>query len=186
MTDVSRIQWWRSLAGGALVGAGTLAAPTLALAGWSAPVTLGGAGDGVDGLSLAASAADAIGSVARYLNYFGWERGAPTHFDVRAPDNAVDRALLRAATVEVNKLEKQVTFLATTASLAPFVGLFGTVWGIMSAFAGIGAEGSTDLAVVAPGIAEALVATAVGLFAPSSAIHVAPIAKELTTTRTSP
>ncbi len=58
MADVSRIQWWRWLAGGALVGAGTLAAPTLALAGWSAPVTLGGAGDGVDGLSLAASAAD--------------------------------------------------------------------------------------------------------------------------------
>ncbi len=84
---------------------------------------------------------------------------------------AVDRALLRAATVEVNKLEKQVTFLATTASLAPFVGLFGTVWGIMSAFAGIGAEGSTDLAVVAPGIAEALVATAVGLFAAMPAVY---------------
>jgi biopolymer transport protein TolQ len=84
---------------------------------------------------------------------------------------AVDRALLRASSVEVNKLEKQVTFLATTASLAPFVGLFGTVWGIMSAFAGIGAQGSTDLAVVAPGIAEALVATAVGLFAAMPAVY---------------
>jgi biopolymer transport protein TolQ len=84
---------------------------------------------------------------------------------------AVDRALLRAASVEVNKLEKQVTFLATTASLAPFIGLFGTVWGIMSAFAGIGAQGSTDLAVVAPGIAEALVATAVGLFAAMPAVY---------------
>ncbi|MEZ5290118.1 MAG: MotA/TolQ/ExbB proton channel family protein [Vicinamibacterales bacterium] len=84
---------------------------------------------------------------------------------------AVDRALLRASSVEVIKLEKQVTFLATTASLAPFVGLFGTVWGIMSAFAGIGAQGSTDLAVVAPGIAEALVATAVGLFAAMPAVY---------------
>jgi biopolymer transport protein TolQ len=84
---------------------------------------------------------------------------------------AVDRALLRASASEVNKLETHVTFLATTASLAPFVGLFGTVWGIMSAFAGIGAQGSTDLAVVAPGIAEALVATAVGLFAAMPAVY---------------
>jgi biopolymer transport protein TolQ len=84
---------------------------------------------------------------------------------------AVDRALLRASSVEVSKLEKQVTFLATTASLTPFIGLFGTVWGIMSAFAGIGAQGSTDLAVVAPGIAEALVATAAGLFAAMPAVY---------------
>jgi biopolymer transport protein TolQ len=84
---------------------------------------------------------------------------------------ALDRALLRASSVEVNKLETRVTFLATTASLAPFVGLFGTVWGIMTAFAGIGAQGSTDLAVVAPGIAEALVATAAGLFAAMPAVY---------------
>jgi biopolymer transport protein TolQ len=84
---------------------------------------------------------------------------------------AVDRALLRASSVEVNKLEKQVTFLATTASLTPFIGLFGTVWGIMSAFAGIGAQGSTDLAVVAGPIAEALIATAVGLFAAMPAVY---------------
>jgi biopolymer transport protein TolQ len=84
---------------------------------------------------------------------------------------ALDRALLRASSAEVNKLERKVTFLATTASLAPFVGLFGTVWGIMTAFAGIGAQGSTDLAVVAPGIAEALVATAVGLFAAMPAVY---------------
>jgi biopolymer transport protein TolQ len=84
---------------------------------------------------------------------------------------ALDRALLRASSAEVNKLERRVTFLATTASLAPFVGLFGTVWGIMTAFAGIGAKGSTDLAVVAPGIAEALVATAVGLFAAMPAVY---------------
>ena len=76
---------------------------------------------------------------------------------------AVDRALLRASSIEVNKLEKRVTFLATTASITPFIGLFGTVWGIMTAFMNIGAQGSTDLAVVAPGIAEALIATALGL-----------------------
>ncbi len=84
---------------------------------------------------------------------------------------ALDRALLRASSAEVNKLERRVTFLATTASLAPFIGLFGTVWGIMTAFAGIGAQGSTDLAVVAPGIAEALVATAAGLFAAMPAVY---------------
>jgi biopolymer transport protein TolQ len=72
---------------------------------------------------------------------------------------ALDRALLRASSVELNKLEHHVTFLATTASITPFIGLLGTVWGIMRSFQGIAAQGSTDLAVVAPGIAEALIAT---------------------------
>ena len=84
---------------------------------------------------------------------------------------AVDRALMRASVVEVNKLEKRIPFLATTASIAPFIGLFGTVWGIMAAFQGIGQTGSTNLGVVAPGIAEALVATAVGLFAAIPAVY---------------
>ncbi len=84
---------------------------------------------------------------------------------------AVDRALLRASSTEVTKLEKSLTFLATTASITPFIGLFGTVWGIMSAFTSIGAQGSTDLSVVAPGIAEALVATAAGLFAAIPAVY---------------
>ena len=84
---------------------------------------------------------------------------------------AVDRALLRASSVEVNKLEKRVPFLATVASVTPFIGLFGTVWGIMLAFFNIGQQGSTDLAVVAPGIAEALIATAVGLFAAIPAVY---------------
>lgn len=84
---------------------------------------------------------------------------------------AVDRALLRASSAEVNKLEKRVPFLATTASITPFIGLFGTVWGIMAAFQNIGQQGSTDLAVVAPGIAEALIATAVGLFAAIPAVY---------------
>jgi len=79
--------------------------------------------------------------------------------------DGVDRALIRAATSEVAKLERRMTFLATTASVTPFIGLFGTVVGIMIAFQRIGATGSTNLAVVAPGISEALIATAAGLFA---------------------
>ena len=79
--------------------------------------------------------------------------------------DAVDRALIRAATNEVGKLERRLTFLATTASVTPFIGLFGTVVGIMIAFQRIGQTGSTNLAIVAPGISEALIATASGLFA---------------------
>ena len=85
--------------------------------------------------------------------------------------DSVDRALLRATTAEVSKLEKRVPFLATTASITPFIGLFGTVVGIMVAFTRIGAEGSTSLAVVAPGIADALIATAAGLFAAVPAVY---------------
>jgi biopolymer transport protein TolQ len=83
---------------------------------------------------------------------------------------AVDRALMRASAVEVNKLEKRIPFLATTASVSPFIGLFGTVVGIMMAFQGIGQTGSTNLGVVAPGIADALVATAAGLVAAIPAV----------------
>jgi biopolymer transport protein TolQ len=85
--------------------------------------------------------------------------------------DSVDRALLRATTMEVGKLERRVPFLATTASITPFIGLFGTVWGIMAAFQDIGAQGSTSLNVVAPGIAEALIATAAGLFAAIPAVY---------------
>ena len=85
--------------------------------------------------------------------------------------NAVDRALTRASAVEVNKLERYVGFLATTASVAPFIGLFGTVWGIMLAFQQIGATGSTSLSEVGPGIADALVATAAGLGAAIPAVY---------------
>ena len=85
--------------------------------------------------------------------------------------DAVDRALLRATAVELNKLEHRVPFLATTASITPFIGLFGTVWGILVAFNRIGATGSTNLAIVAPGISEALIATAAGLFAAIPAVY---------------
>jgi biopolymer transport protein TolQ len=82
----------------------------------------------------------------------------------------VGRALRRATTSETQRLEKYLTFLATTGSTAPFIGLFGTVWGIMDAFHGIGATGSASLAVVAPGISEALIATAIGLAAAIPAV----------------
>lgn len=77
----------------------------------------------------------------------------------------ISRSLNRAASSAVAKLEKNVSWLASTASAAPFVGLFGTVWGIMTSFRDIGASGQANLSVVAPGISEALVATAVGLAA---------------------
>ncbi len=71
---------------------------------------------------------------------------------------------------ETARLEKYLTFLATTGSTTPFIGLFGTVWGIMNSFMGIGRIGAASLAVVAPGIAEALIATAAGLAAAIPAV----------------
>jgi biopolymer transport protein TolQ len=79
-------------------------------------------------------------------------------------DNLV-RSLQKASDLEIMSMEKHLTFLATTGSTGPFIGLFGTVWGIMSAFHKIGQTGAASLAVVAPGISEALVATAIGLAA---------------------
>ncbi len=79
--------------------------------------------------------------------------------------STVERALRRAELDESLKLERGITFLATVASAAPFIGLFGTVWGIMNAFHGLSSAKSTTLQAVAPGISEALVATAIGLAA---------------------
>ena len=78
---------------------------------------------------------------------------------------ALDRVLRKNASVQVTELERSLGFLATTAGATPFIGLFGTVWGIMNAFRGIGVTGTASLAAYAPGIAEALVATAAGLAA---------------------
>ncbi|MCC6131272.1 MAG: MotA/TolQ/ExbB proton channel family protein [Acidobacteria bacterium] len=78
---------------------------------------------------------------------------------------AIERALERAGGVETTRLTKFLPFLATTASATPFVGLFGTVWGIMGSFRQIGLTGSTSIVTVAPGISEALVNTAAGLVA---------------------
>jgi biopolymer transport protein TolQ len=82
----------------------------------------------------------------------------------------IKRALMRAVTMDVTGLTKALPFLATTGNTTPFIGLFGTVWGIMNAFRGIGLSGSASLAVVAPGISEALVATAAGLAAAIPAV----------------
>jgi biopolymer transport protein TolQ len=79
--------------------------------------------------------------------------------------SGVERALERAIGVEVSRLTTALTFLATTASACPFIGLFGTVWGIMGSFRAIGVTGSTSIVAVAPGISEALVNTAAGLAA---------------------
>jgi len=79
--------------------------------------------------------------------------------------SGVERALERAIGVELSRLTRYMTFLATTASACPFIGLFGTVWGIMQSFRAIGYSGSTSIAAVAPGISEALVNTAAGLAA---------------------
>lgn len=80
------------------------------------------------------------------------------------------RSLVRTATEELAHLERHIGWLATTASAAPFVGLFGTVWGIMNSFQNIGATGNANLAVVAPGISEALITTAAGIAAAIPAV----------------
>jgi biopolymer transport protein TolQ len=80
------------------------------------------------------------------------------------------RSMDRAANEEAAQLEKHVGFLATTGSVSPFIGLMGTVWGVMTAFLNIGAQGSASLVVVAPGIAEALIATVAGLAAAIPAV----------------
>ena len=92
--------------------------------------------------------------------------GAETGFstDLGGVEN-VTRAMKRQANIELTKLEHGITFLATTGSTCPFIGLFGTVWGIMTAFLGLSAAHTSNIQAVAPGIAEALITTAVGLVA---------------------
>jgi biopolymer transport protein TolQ len=97
------------------------------------------------------------------------EKGTTPSFDVATVDN-IQRALRRAVNAELTALTGALPFLATTGNTTPFIGLFGTVWGIMNAFRGIGLMGSASLAVVAPGISEALIATAAGLAAAIPAV----------------
>ncbi|HZP45104.1 MAG TPA: protein TolQ [Candidatus Binataceae bacterium] len=92
----------------------------------------------------------------------GAESGFST--DLGGVDN-VARAMRRQSNIELTKLESGITFLATTGSTCPFIGLFGTVWGIMTAFLGLAATHTSSIQAVAPGIAEALITTAVGLVA---------------------
>jgi biopolymer transport protein TolQ len=90
--------------------------------------------------------------------------------DLLGDIESIQRALDRARTTAITEMESRVPLLGTTASAGPFIGLFGTVWGIMNSFRNIGAKGAANLATVAPGIAEALVATAIGLMAAIPAV----------------
>jgi biopolymer transport protein TolQ len=103
------------------------------------------------------------------INKVSKDTARPEEISLSSIDN-VQRALNRASNTEMTKLESSLGFLATTGSASPFIGLFGTVWGIMETFKAIGARGSATLAVVAPGISEALIATAAGLAAAIPAV----------------
>jgi biopolymer transport protein TolQ len=97
-------------------------------------------------------------------------RGAEGAATGAFPMENVERAMRKATNEEIEQMESYLPFLATTGSATPFIGLFGTVWGIMNAFSGIAQSGSATLSTVAPGIAEALVATAAGLAAAIPAV----------------
>ena len=84
--------------------------------------------------------------------------------------NAIHRSMQIASSEELTRMERRLPLLATTGAVAPFIGLFGTVWGIIDAFHGLGTAGSATLRAVAPGISEALIATAAGLFAAIPAV----------------
>ena len=96
-----------------------------------------------------------------------FEAGARSQFGLQT---RIEKVLDVTIAREVGRLEKRLLFLATVGSAGPFVGLFGTVWGIMNSFQSIAASNNTSLAVVAPGIAEALLATALGLLAAIPAV----------------
>lgn len=112
--------------------------------------------------------------VAGFREWKRWEGGGGDRASANAEAGEVVANVRRAMTValnrEVDHLELGLTFLATVGSTSPFVGLFGTVWGIMNAFRGLAGAKSTTLAMVAPGIAEALIATAMGLVAAIPAV----------------
>ena len=103
----------------------------------------------------------------RMLKYSGRRVGDPLD---DGECHTLSRHIAWASSQETLRLESRLSFLATVGSASPFVGLFGTVVGIINAFTGIGVAGSASLAVVAPGIAEALIATAMGLFAAIPAV----------------
>ncbi|HUJ03820.1 MAG TPA: protein TolQ [Rhizomicrobium sp.] len=99
-----------------------------------------------------------------------FEGGAPRESMLAGVKERIDKAMAVTILRETDGVEKQLGFLATVGATAPFVGLFGTVWGIMNSFSAIAARHDTTLAVVAPGIAEALFATAMGLLAAIPAV----------------
>lgn len=100
-----------------------------------------------------------------------WRRSTKNHnIDREGTRDRLSTAMSAAVAAEIDHLSDRLNILATVGSVAPFVGLFGTVWGIMRSFTSIAAENNSSLAVVAPGIAEALFATAIGLFAAIPAV----------------
>lgn len=103
----------------------------------------------------------------RLANEKGLSNKSQSHFSLQ---QRIEKAMSVTINREMEELEKNMTFLATVGSTAPFVGLFGTVWGIMNSFTAIAGSNTTNLAVVAPGIAEALFATALGLVAAIPAV----------------
>jgi len=107
-----------------------------------------------------------IQRLGRIQNPSGTKNGAP----MLSTMDVVERTLKKTMIDQGNRLEKAISFLATTGNTTPFIGLFGTVWGIMEAFRSIGMKGAANLAVVAPGISEALIATAAGLAAAIPAV----------------
>ena len=101
-----------------------------------------------------------------------FEGGTPKESQIPGIKERIDSAMTVTIMRETDGIERQLGFLATVGSVAPFIGLFGTVWGIMNAFIGISESQTTNLAVVAPGIAEALLATALGLVAAIPAVMI--------------
>ncbi len=125
-----------------------------------------------DGVDRFAHSPVAVVFKAGYKELTSFTAAAPQDanaIQIAAEDNVV-RALRRTRTVERSRLEQSTAFLATTGSTAPFIGLFGTVWGILRAFQKIGATGQATIATVGPDIAHALIATAVGLAAAIPAV----------------
>lgn len=120
---------------------------------------------------LAAIFMAAYNEIAGQAKGQGQEQARPETVRLDRDDiDRLQRILRKTGSAEAAKLEYAVGFLATTGNTAPFIGLFGTVWGIMDSFRSIGIKGAASLAVVAPGISEALVATAMGLVAAIPAV----------------
>ncbi len=108
--------------------------------------------------------------IAKIDSQFDWDNGVLKSENGNRPVAGLERILRSGIQDEIDYYERHIYFLATVGNTAPFIGLFGTVWGIMNSFRAIGLQETASLAVVAPGVAEALIATAVGLAAAIPAV----------------
>ena len=125
-------------------------------------------GDGVEALlqSSQQEGHEPIGAECIFqIGYLDYKRLSEENIDPEVIMESVQRNMRAALSKEQGLLEKHLPFLATVASVSPYIGLFGTVWGIMNSFRGLAGASQATLSAVAPGISEALVATAIGLFA---------------------